>query len=369
MTQGHTHQSPAYLSTFSTWGLEAADRERFPYIEQFYFRVVDKARQLRPHMHRGIEMVVVIEGSYGFDVEGTAGMLGPSDAMITLPWQQHGGLGKLLSPGKLIWLVIEPRAFTPDGDLVLGNWCSLGQDEQQVMGTTFAARHNPFLGRQDCIRDTMFQLRHALEHRPLYYIAEVKWLLTHLLVLASRHIAHPTTRGACYIPHKVLDVVDRMKQDLSRNWSTKELCAMAGLTAAPLMRWFSLVTGETPRAFLIKERLRKSLQLLKNKSLSITQIAYELGFSSNAHFSSSFKREFGVQPRCYRGIERGIPDVNIGDIISMQNVLENIRRNPEADLEENSVYQELDLSEADIDFMVRALTGMDLDAYRAAQQE
>ena len=47
-------------------------------------------------------------------------------------------------------------------------------------------------------------------------------------------------------------------------------------------------------------RLSLSQRLLKQSSLSITEIAFTAGFSSSAQFSNSFKTKFGIVPSLYR---------------------------------------------------------------------
>jgi AraC family transcriptional regulator len=47
-------------------------------------------------------------------------------------------------------------------------------------------------------------------------------------------------------------------------------------------------------------RLEAAKQLLASSPLPIAQIAMELGFSDQSHFTNAFKRRIGVTPRSYR---------------------------------------------------------------------
>jgi signal transduction histidine kinase/ligand-binding sensor domain-containing protein/DNA-binding response OmpR family regulator len=61
------------------------------------------------------------------------------------------------------------------------------------------------------------------------------------------------------------------------------------------------ITGQTPNEFITNIRLKKSLQLLvEQPEMSITDIGYELGFSSPSYFTKCFREVFGVTPAKYR---------------------------------------------------------------------
>jgi len=64
--------------------------------------------------------------------------------------------------------------------------------------------------------------------------------------------------------------------------------------------------GDCVSEYIKRERLRGCLLDLRDASLerqSITEIAFSWGFNSAAHFSSSFKKEFGLCPRDFRSCD------------------------------------------------------------------
>ena len=63
---------------------------------------------------------------------------------------------------------------------------------------------------------------------------------------------------------------------------------------------FKQLTGYSPQAFLLKQRLSAAKQLLEQGNLSCTEIAYRCGFSTSAQFSMLFKKSYGITPGKYR---------------------------------------------------------------------
>ena len=59
------------------------------------------------------------------------------------------------------------------------------------------------------------------------------------------------------------------------------------------------LTGENPSVFFKKYKLNRAAQLLKERKYNISEIADMTGFSTLSHFSTSFKKQFGVSPSEY----------------------------------------------------------------------
>lgn len=67
--------------------------------------------------------------------------------------------------------------------------------------------------------------------------------------------------------------------------------------AAKIFKQFS---SKTPGEYLIKYRINKSMDLLGNRNISITDIAYQTGFNSASHYTKTFRETVGCTPLHYR---------------------------------------------------------------------
>ena len=68
------------------------------------------------------------------------------------------------------------------------------------------------------------------------------------------------------------------------------------LSRVQLYRKVKALTGSSPVELIRKARLNQALQLLKSGEKSISEVAYETGFTSPSYFSKCFKDEYGIQP-------------------------------------------------------------------------
>jgi AraC-like DNA-binding protein len=75
-----------------------------------------------------------------------------------------------------------------------------------------------------------------------------------------------------------------------------QLAAIAGINEFKLKRGFKEMFNQTVFGYLADVRLEMARRALREKQKTITQIAFELGFSSLQHFSAAFKKKFSVSP-------------------------------------------------------------------------
>ena len=99
-------------------------------------------------------------------------------------------------------------------------------------------------------------------------------------------------------------VEERMAEPLS----VEGLAHEAGLSRSHFSRAFKASTGESPQDFIIGRRVSKARDLLANTDTSLAEIAAITGFSSQAHFTTVFKKKLGLAPGTYRNAFRAQND-------------------------------------------------------------
>lgn len=83
------------------------------------------------------------------------------------------------------------------------------------------------------------------------------------------------------------------------NFGVSELAAAAHLSQMQLYRKLKAVTGKTPSRFIRSYRLRQGMALLRQGQMTVSEIAYSVGFSDPSYFSRTFQQEFKNSPSHY----------------------------------------------------------------------
>lgn len=83
------------------------------------------------------------------------------------------------------------------------------------------------------------------------------------------------------------------------DFNVESLMAEIGISRTQLHRKMKEITGISAGDFIRNLRLQQAARLIKEKKQNVTQIAYAVGFNSQSHFSSAFKKHFGMSPSEY----------------------------------------------------------------------
>ncbi|TPG31625.1 helix-turn-helix domain-containing protein [Flavobacterium pectinovorum] len=73
----------------------------------------------------------------------------------------------------------------------------------------------------------------------------------------------------------------------------------ANMSESKFKNLFKKITGKTPNAFFMENKLLKAKELLEENNLTISQTSDRLSFSSNSYFASKFKEHFGLSPKMF----------------------------------------------------------------------
>jgi len=96
---------------------------------------------------------------------------------------------------------------------------------------------------------------------------------------------------------RIMKVVNKHlnNSDFNVDMLTQEV----GISRAQLHRKMKEMTGISTSEFIRNIRLEQAARLLKEQKINVTQVAYAVGFGNLAHFSTIFRRHFGISPTEY----------------------------------------------------------------------
>ncbi|WP_420871264.1 helix-turn-helix transcriptional regulator [Marinicauda algicola] len=88
----------------------------------------------------------------------------------------------------------------------------------------------------------------------------------------------------------------------AQRWTLQGIGRELGVSPCHLTRSFRHVTGEPLYRFLNRARLAIGLDRIAAGEEGLTGLALDLGFSSHAHFTTAFRREYGRTPSAARAL-------------------------------------------------------------------
>ena len=99
-------------------------------------------------------------------------------------------------------------------------------------------------------------------------------------------------------------VVDFVEANLADPIRLPDLARAAGLSRMHFAAQFRASTGVRPHEFVTRRRIEHSQDLLRNSSLPLAQVALDVGFQSQAHFTTVFRDYVQETPGRWRQLHR-----------------------------------------------------------------
>ncbi|MBA3699055.1 MAG: AraC family transcriptional regulator [Planctomycetes bacterium] len=149
----------------------------------------------------------------------------------------------------------------------------------------------------DVLRQTL------LQGDPVQARAEVIGRVLLVLTQLSRaYAANPATRAerSREADSNVVAAIEAMAERLDHDWGLVELAKRLQLNRSYLVRLFKRHTGQSPMAWLARQRAEKAAVLLLTTDKAIAAIGREVGWHDPNYFARRFRAAFGISARQYR---------------------------------------------------------------------
>lgn len=245
------------------------------------------------HRHAGcMEITYCVRGSVKFDCGGRAYSLFPGGVFASLPSDVHR-LRMNPKGAKVYWIFLRlPRRCERFFGLSVRESRWIVESFKSFPRKSFVASSTVLSGYERLFKILDTEKAGTVERRLKLRTAALE------LVLA---LAEAGVASSDYDEDvKFRAVIDRMRRDPQKSFPMDELVRELNCSLNTIISRFHRFTGLPPQAFLMKCRIHRAIDLLKDPSLSITEIAGELGFASSQHFATRFRQETGKTPREWR---------------------------------------------------------------------
>ncbi len=124
-------------------------------------------------------------------------------------------------------------------------------------------------------------------------------LIVHMLQTESRNLLLKNYRN--YVTKNGLSAaIDYIRKNLNQSISIDMVADAAYMSKASFYRYFKNEFGMTPLEYINQERIKRACQLLKDKRYSVTDVSFQLGFSSLSHFIKLFREQAGITPKQFQ---------------------------------------------------------------------
>jgi AraC-like DNA-binding protein len=101
-------------------------------------------------------------------------------------------------------------------------------------------------------------------------------------------------------PRQLRLVNGTIEERLAEPISVSMLSSVAGLSRSHFSHAFRTSLGRTPHAHIVRLRIERTMKLMQESDVPLSEVALAAGFSDQAHFSNRFRRAVGMTPTQWR---------------------------------------------------------------------
>lgn len=112
----------------------------------------------------------------------------------------------------------------------------------------------------------------------------------------------PRPRGAALPAWRLRRLERHLEEHLAERITLADMARVVGLSHFHFARCFKQTLGETPREYVLRQRVERACALMATADSPLAEVAQASGFRTQAHFSHVFRRLTGMAPRSLRAI-------------------------------------------------------------------
>lgn len=252
------------------------------------------------HSHRYYEFVYVASGSAEHICNDTRYTLIPGNYFIVPPYVNHG-----YAPINNEKFCIYNVCFTPNIidksfsiDTPISEMLEHPLVGLNVKNKDFSSLDKVFFCNDSSMLFTVGTAMTEYAHKSAEYSKVLQHIVCMILVMLSRNLSSTTDEDK--ENNFVSEIKDYINENFSSNVELGTICKKLGYNSHYVGNTFKKQTGLTFTEYLHKVRIKRACFLLTSTTMSIAQVANEIGYQNVTYFYRVFKAKMGVDPKTFR---------------------------------------------------------------------
>lgn len=286
-------------------GMETTKHGSFSFPLAMYHSVMSKnvLGHTPWHWHGEIQFCLITKGGIRFFVNEKQYLLRPGEGVFINSGYLHMARPEDNPDSAYICLDADPKLLAAfPGSALETRYVApfLGDPAMED------CRLSPDVPWQEEILDRISRAFALFEERPFGYELRLTVLLQEiwLLLLENRPQGAAVSHSRRQENAVVQGILSYISRNFSQHVTLEDISRAVSLSGSECCRVFKKVTGDTIFSCLKSYRLARSMELLRDTQLSVSQIAYDAGFCSASYFIEVFRAQKELTPLQYRKAAR-----------------------------------------------------------------
>ena len=281
-----------------------------PYVRRAYYDTMNPSKEIKPRIIYDYEILYIKSGMPTITIDGTEYNGKPGDFFFFKPRQKHSIVLNnitLVQPHIHFDLIYQedsptiPVSFIPEEDMTPEELAYIRPDITDQFLSPFPnyiRLTNPLY-----VEQLLFDVITAYNKPELYPEIQVKWRFLRLLDQILCEMTWMRSKHKDLKNERAHQIKLYLEHHADQPMSMDALAKVYHLDASYISRIFQKTYGVSPIRFHQINRIKRAKEMIYYTNLSLTDIAYQFGFSSIQDFSRAFQRIEGVPPSRLRQMQ------------------------------------------------------------------
>ena len=242
------------------------------------------------HWHDDIEFIAVLSGEMQYNVNGEIITMTENEGIVVNARQMHFGFSAEKKECDFICILLHPlmlcMSYAYERDFVL-----------PVLHNRNAAyiKLNTDIRWQKAIVEDIKAMYSAKNENTA--VLKIQNLFSNIWIQLYENIPSESRQKKQNTDLSVLrNMIGFIQQNYTAKITLADIAASGAIGQSKCCKLFAKYIGQTPNIYLTQYRLNKSVFLLKNSDMNVTEVANAVGFNGSSYYAEAFRKWYGKSP-------------------------------------------------------------------------
>lgn len=255
---------------------------------------------LREHCNEGVKIAYLARGSLAITMDGRRTVINEGQMFVVRPWQLHALGDPNIGASHIIWVLMDMGVRRPHETWLWPDWIGWPERDRKRLSELLSKNEQiSHLASRDVAR-TFLEIHEVVAGRDIDGGEARLRLLISMMLLQFRQLLEneaPVLDLALASSKRTVEIfLKRLRYALDEDWTLENMAAECNLSRTQFTQHCQVLTNMTPVRYLQMLRLNAARQLLESGQQTVTNVAYDCGFSSSQYFATCYKKRFGFSP-------------------------------------------------------------------------
>lgn len=256
---------------------------------------------LKEHCNEGVKIAYLARGTLTLTLDGETYELQEGQMFVVRPWQLHAFGAPFVAPSQIVWVLFDMGVRRPHENWLWPDWIAWPQRDQDRLTELLSKNEEPWYTASREVARSFMDIADLVATNDIEGSeAQLRLLISMMLLQFKNQLEaqQPVLDSSLAASRRTVDIfLRRLWHALDDNWTLENMAAECNLSRTQFAKHCISLTNMTPARYLQMIRLEAARQMLSTaEAKSVTQVAFDCGFSSSQYFATCFRKQFGVSP-------------------------------------------------------------------------